>query len=322
MELTVKHDLIIPPVLGAICILVFAKAPDCGCFSLVRLHEEGRSSAAWALGRNAALFGLLALPIGARGPQRSRSLPPVATNATRPGFSLLELLIVIALVAVVVALVIPGLERVRTTASRSRSLAQAASHAAVFSQYTSDWGDHFPAFTDPRARWTFFRVDDEFYKTGYMDAYWSWHIFLAERIYGTTYRDPIFHGKYNAGPMGAEYSYSHTFLADPAYWNLRTRTGPAQWRATRAAEVAFPSHKALFYAHANARSDQIGKTDEQIEQMPKRVPPPSLLAFVDGHGQAVPREKLQPGVGAGPGVTGDGLPGMTTLDGVRGRDVR
>lgn len=72
---------------------------------------------------------------------RGRAAPPVARG---PGFTLLELLVVMAVLAILAGLLFPVLAAARERARRSVCLAQVRQLATAHRLYTDDWDDHFP----------------------------------------------------------------------------------------------------------------------------------------------------------------------------------
>lgn len=226
------------------------------------------------------------------------------------GFTLVELLLVIALIGVLASFLVPTLTRARSLASLTGLTSRLGSHAKVLIAYTQDHRDFMPAFTDPKATYSLVYVDETPIKLGYFDTYWSWHIALAERTFHTTHHDPAFYETRPEFSPVTSIWYSSSFAAEPAFWRDTTRTGPNQWRATKLSEVQFPSQKAVLFAN------------EAWRQSRGKIAP---LGFMDASAEGVPEASLKGGYPSGTGDwPGSGLagpvPGMVTIDGVHGRD--
>ncbi len=240
----------------------------------------------------------------------------------RPGFTLIEVLVTIVLVSLLLVLLLPGLRGVRKSSWMTVSESRIRQHAVVFHQYTSDWRDFWPAVTVPDATYSVVYDDATPYYIRYFDANFFWSVPLARPVYGTTYRDDAIHSPAHPTERGyPSYRYDASFLADPDYWRPETRVGPSQWRATRAAEVLFPSDKSLFIDFDTNRVD--------LPEYTMRLGPPYILSFCDGSAGAFPGDKLARGYAGGTGPWGgtssgssmlpDG-PGVMTIGGLRGRD--
>ncbi|MCC6426441.1 MAG: type II secretion system protein [Phycisphaerales bacterium] len=229
----------------------------------------------------------------------------------RRGFTLLETLLVIALIGILVTLMLPMATRTKELASMAALTARLGSHAKVISSYAQDYRDYMPAFTDPKATYTVLYVEDEPVRLVYFDTYWSWHLVLAGLVYDSTHRDGMFYDQAASGlaPV-TDILYSSSFGASPAFWRDTTRTGPDQWRAMRLGEVQFPSQKAVYLASGTWRESRYSLAP---------------LAFCDGSAEALTMDEVAWGYPNGTGNwPGSGLtasiPGMVTIDGVLGRD--
>lgn len=235
--------------------------------------------------------GVRSLPaLGLFAPAPAGSLP---TPTPRRGFSVIELVLVVLLVAVLVSLLIPALGRTRLQARITKSQANAASHAKILTQYTADYRDLFPYFTDPNATKSVVRPSgrDIAVPGEYFDAFALWHIALADQYYAGLPSSPVFLDPVD--PAALLYYYPCCFIARPEYWDPRQRlNGNVQWRPTRAADVLYPSQKSLISGDffdtnglAASRSSFVG------------FPPSTdriVLGAVDGHAAAFRRDALGP----------------------------
>ncbi len=271
-------------------------------------------------------IGLIALRV-----RRARvgRLPP--TGGCARGFTLIESLMVIAVVAILAALLTPKYHEVRRSAWRATSLSNLRLHAAVFGVYANDFEDAFPYYVDPAAPVSEVgsRIRGVGYPTGYFGAAALWNYALADSYYeGDPFQICFYPPDYPYGVWSPEwrygptpYVYSCTFLADPAFWNPATRTGPSQWRPTRAHEVRFTDAKVLLISEFTTPRDR---------DSDRPIPPPTNdrweVATTVGAAMAVPAGRMNRGYRRGdghwsvPGHVSAGTPGTHTIDGIHGRD--
>ncbi|MCC7389784.1 MAG: prepilin-type N-terminal cleavage/methylation domain-containing protein [Phycisphaerales bacterium] len=230
----------------------------------------------------------------------------------RRAFSLIEVLVVVAIVGVLVGLAAPALHHARQQARRAVSLSNMRSHIAVFSEYEQSNSEYYPYFTDPAGP-----IDLKYngleITCRYFDAHFRWSVALADGYYDGVAPHPS-----QLAPRTAHicsYFYSATFLADPEYWRLEQRTGPEQWRAVRAFEVVYPSEKALFTEVVQTIPWSRSTLVEYVG-----------LGMVDGSANHWPRSQCTEPVLEGEGpwdgtALHHGVFGMHTVGGVTGRDV-
>lgn len=319
--------------------LIGGSTPPCGCLGSAAAFERMIGEGPGVLARNGVV--ILALCVGAwmstridRGKRTvsdQQGRPFVAGTTwndralprSTPGFTLIEIIVVIAIVSLVVAISLPALERARGESKRTLSLSYLRSHAQIFAAYNGDSHDAMPSFLDPdRPKSSVRNKAREFeVETYYFMTHCTWNIALAENYYGGDHLSRSFTPPETppdpggALPVLTGYFYSCAFAADPAYWEPRTRTGPAQWRGTFGREVSFPSGKALLYS---TETDWNNGSDRSRAR----------VAFADGAAQLVPQSRLGPQYQGGDGgwsgsVHGIGPPPfMHTIDGTRGRDIR
>lgn len=309
--------------------------PDasCACMGILERHRVARMSAREAVIRNAVLGGAvlaaLVMPAAPARTARVGRLPP--TGGCARGFTLIESLMVIAVVAILAALLTPKFHEVRRGAWRATSLSNLRLHAAVFGVYAYDFKDAFPYYVDPAA--PVFEVGSRIrgvgYPTGYFGAAALWNYALADSYYeGDPFQLCFYPPDYPYGVRSPEwrygptpYVYSCTFLADPAFWNPATRTGPSQWRPTYAHEVRFTDSKVLLISEFTTPRDRDGD---------RPIPPPTNdrweVATTAGAAIAVPAGRMNRGYRRGdghwsvPGHVSAGTPGTHTVDGIHGRD--
>jgi prepilin-type N-terminal cleavage/methylation domain-containing protein len=225
------------------------KPPKCVCFGSLSTFDRLSDQTWMVLGRNAILLGavlagwLLGRDGSARAPGRRSARAPA-------GFTLLETLIVVALVGVLVSLLLPLLGRTRNLAQSTASLSNLRSHGGVMAAYLGDWKDTFPFFMNPRATGTVLRCRDHaFVSNHYFAAHATWNYALAPLYYnGECSHQSFYPPGYPWSGATARtwvtfYFYPCAFIALSDYRNRERRTGPEQWRPTRSDMVETPTKK-------------------------------------------------------------------------------
>jgi prepilin-type N-terminal cleavage/methylation domain-containing protein len=244
-------------------------------------------------------------------------------------FTLVETIVVIAIIGLLVALVLPTLGPIKRKATLAGIASDLKNHVAIFTMYTMDYKGVYPYFTDPDATYTVVRHSDITLELLYYDAHSFWNFALADGYYDGQLASPsmfpadmnVRHGYGTSYVM--TYYYSCNFIASPAFWNKKTRTGPEQWRPVRNAQVVYPSKKGLLIDESGAAW---GLDDGVI--VPARGPPfGNTVGFIDGSARFIAEDRLIKGY-----LQGDGNwwgcfhhtpdPVLHTIDGVRGRDVQ
>ena len=320
-------------VAAAMCFLVVAtvmysiqiavgERPACGCLGVFGQYEWTRMTSEFVLARNAVLVasllgGAMLCRVQSQFSHEAHAPVPRGRSA---GFTLIEMILVVALVATLVATLLPSLAGLRTNIRCSRSLVTMRSHGAVFAAYCNDYRGNWPYVTDPQSHYTILRSGDIDVPVLYFQAVNRWNVGLADSYYGGRAVHEVFSFPGRPPTPFTIYNYSQAMLADPAYWNESTRTGPVQWRATSDHEVTFPSTKALL---VDSHSERVRRAN------PSKVGgSPIGMVFCDNSSRAIPIQDILPGYRQFTGWTWHGIynsvlsRGMHTIDGVRGRDVR
>jgi hypothetical protein len=246
------------------------------------------------------------------------------SRAVRWGWTLIEKVLVIAIIAVLVALAMPSLGRVRASALELRTLSYLHGHGVVLATYGADWKDSFPAFFDPGETppHHLTRADrrTEQYPA-YFLAHLAWHIALADHCYGGSMVQfyPAEQTAADGLLDGAPFLMSCTVFASPAFWNYDTRSGPSQWGATRQADVRHPSKKVILLSAYHLT---------ELSGRPFSLVAPAPLLAGDGGARRAKVADYIPGMPNGEGDYagaahfGDFFVGLHTRDGIYGRDLR
>jgi prepilin-type N-terminal cleavage/methylation domain-containing protein len=96
-------------------------APGCGCLSLLRFGGDAADDARMGLGRNAGMAWIVGwLLLRAR--RRKEGRPDVDRGWSRRGFTLVEVLVVLTVLALLLALILPVLASSRNQARVARTL--------------------------------------------------------------------------------------------------------------------------------------------------------------------------------------------------------
>lgn len=226
-------------------------APTCGCLGAVARYVKGVSEAKFVVARNVALIG--ALMVGGV-PARRATTRVVASRAVAPtAFTLIETLLVIAVIALLTALLAPSLAGTRESARRLKSLANLRGHATTIASYAADYKDLFPALSDPRATSSIVRCESAgiAVSTVYFAATECWHIGLADQYYSGNWNSSSFKTPWTPTEISGALSYQLTCsaLAAPSYFVFpSTSPPPMNLKPMKLSDTAFPSDKGLFVA--------------------------------------------------------------------------
>jgi prepilin-type N-terminal cleavage/methylation domain-containing protein len=254
-----------------------------------------------------------------------RQSPSARPAPQRRGFSLIEVVVVIAVVAVLVALLVPSLIGVRRDARAVKSLANCAQHTKAHLLYV---GDHADAFYAPPLP----APDDldgiitvaEGARTNYWSIWKDWDDGMSGSYTNTAEREPFRTPFTETRRYSNSYAYACTFIARPEFWNRESReAGIGQYGAVKVSEVQFPDKKSIIH---DFNLFHFAKASAILKK-------PWLAAFVDGSAAAdvgsLPGypdgEEGWPGSfglhsSTHPDYNGRIADGLHTLGGVRGRD--
>lgn len=246
----------------------------------------------------------------------------------RGAWTLVESLVVTAIVALLIAIAIPSLRQARLYADSASDLADLRTHTEVLIMYTSDSGGAFPNFIDPKfgigpvpgssmTSVPYF-AQCQFWAIPLLDGYYERAGVLGDVFYLRSAERDLEGGTLGHNPS---YVYGATFLAFPAFWNPETRMAPpAQLGTVRIDQVRYSSRKALVDVIASN-----GGMNQSDGGKGTRV----LAAFVDGSAASFPLNETEPGYFDGTGnwePWGTGrYPGTRlayTIDGVHGFDMK
>lgn len=313
---------------------MLATPPNCAYLGLRWEYFDRMDDARIGILRNVALIGMLAAAIrgAGRGSAARRDERAPRASAERHaeaarGFTLTELLVVLAVVALLSAFALHGLRQSRVSARASVALSDLRQHAANMLSYTGDYAGMFPWFTDPfRTIPVCNPAMNECVNMGYWDAVHRWNMPLAAAYYGGNHLHPSFYPpgfveeEWNGfTPNITRYLYSSAFITDWRFWDPSQRVlDGSQLRATALNEVRWPSAKTLLVcSYPYGDTSTVGLWSAAKNAYP--------MSLTDGHAEQVAPDRLEMPYRGSSNVEGAswlGYPGMSTLMGVRGRDVR
>ena len=253
---------------------------------------------------------------------------PGAEAHARSGFTLIELMMVIAVVTIVAGLALMSFGSLRATAVGMSSLSLLRQHVAVFQSYGVDHKDAMPRFIEIDGTHAmhgpyglYFRGE----KLAYFSQSTFWPCAMEQQYYnGIAYTADMFIPPWTRNlelgvGKGHPYLYAATSVSRPEFWMPAERAGPEQWRTVRFAEVLFPSQKVILSAIDERVADHSPETD-RVES--------AHLGWIDGSASIMPRRDLEPGYPGGEGryegswsIFTDWPAGSHTIQGVRGLDV-
>lgn len=244
-------------------------------------------------------------------------------------FTLIESILTIALIAILIALLLPSLSGVRDRVRSISALSDLRQHATVFAAYANDHRDISPFFAEPRATLTVIRGNQATVSFHYFSSSSFWVYALADTYYpGLSLFDDVFRSPYllDTDVYDTPYYYSCSMIAAPAYWSPETRTGRDQFRPNRLSDVAFPGAKGMLTIEPwvlRAPFDTPLSTLNPAEQT-------VLSATVAGSATTTKLGEFGPVIASGDGGTitelgghrtGTTPAGMHTLHGAAGRDL-
>lgn len=232
-------------------------APNCGCFSLGKLRAREASSASVGILRNGALIVALLWMFRHATRTHPTSDGPISSTRATPrheaGFTLIELIVSIAVIALLIALAIPSLAGARMRAKMAWSLSTQRQIGAAIHLYAQDHGETFPTVGEPeRLGGGLVGPGGDVIGTSYFESNLSrWSTLLFPQYIPTlstlkpgvrdAETEPI-----EDGWIRSSFLLTYNAWADPRFWNDGFPTPVRKLlRATRVGEVRFPSEKGV-----------------------------------------------------------------------------
>lgn len=177
------------------------------------------------------------------------------------GFTLVELLVVIGVIAVLLALFVPRFAKTRADVRFLTNLSAIRQASVMVVGYTSDNRDFVPTvfppiYVNPAQGDPFIQVEVRGAKIG---GAWflngsSFHLSLSPvpsyasvRAIEAPRRAGVVRVDGTETAKMSDFAIVDAFYADPDYWTRDKQIGPPQWHAQKISDVAYPSQKAIMW---------------------------------------------------------------------------
>lgn len=167
----------------------------------------------------------------------------------RTGFSLIEMLVVIAVIAVLVSLAVPALASARASARATQSLANARTLTQTLHQYADASRDYLPIL-EPGVFYPGYNRETMFSFPYWQIAdMWTGVVFemLPYNENVVVYLSPGSRRRYAGSAWPTSYHYSRSFVADPLTWTPGETPDPRWLGRRRLSATRFPSQKAMLW---------------------------------------------------------------------------
>ena len=244
-------------------------------------------------------------------------------NACNRGFSLLELMAVIAVVGVLITLAMPVLSKSRDRGHIARSL---ATHRQINLLVVAHCNDHADRFPFPYIRRTGPLAYPVYEASGTpAPGFEPAGMGLQARIWASLFRErhpeitrTVYQGRWTDlvgrdvpnGLVGGSFVATSTMFADPEFFALDPgRARERHLRPTRTTQLVYPSGKMLF-----EDMDSWQRLTEGLETVRS-----ATVSFADGSAAAMSLDEMT-GDWVARSMAWQSAPGHTTLNGLAGRD--
>ncbi|MCL4221956.1 MAG: type II secretion system GspH family protein [Phycisphaerales bacterium] len=185
-------------------------------------------------------------------------MPKRVQPKSREGVTIVELLVVIAVISVLIALVMPSLQSAREQGSLARVTARLRHLGIATVAYSGEHRDSFPHLGVPGSPWEGLRIGGSRLDTGYYQSqgpgYFTQSLYYANLFVPCYFevRDDLLGEEgvwlptWNDAHFITPFVLSGTAFAAPRYWEGEdTPDDPSLYRAVRLTEAVFPSSKGL-----------------------------------------------------------------------------
>ncbi|MCB9844897.1 MAG: type II secretion system protein [Phycisphaeraceae bacterium] len=239
-----------------------------------------------------------------------------ASRSTR-GLTLIEVLLVIAVIALLMAMLLPRLSFGLEASRRAQSHANLRSLAAVVTMYTSDHKDYYPALY-PNTMYP--QSEDLLFSDFWWTVAWNWpgvvYGYLPINHNIDTYVSPWAARRGIGSSWPTSYWYSTSFVGRPELWSGHAPSDYAYLAAQRAGDAVFPARKVLLWdGEFGARTHELKRDGPDIDE-------PMPMHLADGSGQDTPPSKASQAVPNPFQHLGYDLRLQNTRDGLRGIDIQ
>jgi len=250
---------------------------------------------------------------------------PVRSETGRcRGFSLVELVVSVSILATLLALALPGLARARDRADEIRLLSTQRESMRLLSLYSADHGGLYPVFSSPEGRTASFVWRGRTIQIGYWSQPYYYGLYLASQGYEEAWitkgpkADPGAFELDRVDPACPDCGW------DPRSWHTLTHAVYAKPSFFRQGDSTLQDARLLQPQRRDAvvHTSLKGILRWRVRLLHPRQPERAMwqvVHFEDEHGAITPYTKLRAGAWDRPGEKGWTI--LATIDGVRGRDL-
>lgn len=238
-------------------LMFLPETPACGCFgAFPRAVEDARGAVQFGLIRNAALLWLAVWLGMQKGDGAAGRGPAHRASGAVPGYSIVEILVCIVIIAVLIAIALPVFRHAREKARLTESLSALRQLLASVDVYASDHRELFPFLGVPGhperglerfgprgASFSYFGGSSKLWATALVQ---SGHSEIAELAGETRLTESLRESFGTPDVIGTYFRLTHVSAADPGFWEPGgVPSEPMFFRAVGRHEVGFPSGKGL-----------------------------------------------------------------------------
>ncbi len=236
-------------------LLAMESPPSCGCLGSLESMMQPRESLLLGITRNAVLIALAGwLSVDRRTARAPRHAP-------RAGFTLVEVLVVIAVIAVVIGLLVPAIGHIRKLARETAALSGLRQCGIALEQYTALDRGALPYLATPGkpeqvilSEYNLGVVNTPSYFRG-QSTYWM----TALQRVGLDLPElsAVTKTSQDRPALSAFYWLTHAAFARPEYWEgTQTPSKPELYAGVRMDEVTYPSGKGLLCDVSQFEADE------------------------------------------------------------------
>lgn len=199
----------------------------------------------------------------------------------RLGFTLIEVLITISIIAVLVGIVLPSLASTRITARQALSQSHARSIGQQFTMYQGAWRDAYPFMN--AGQLVPIGNGVSLASSKHWDVAYLWPgLVLSEMGTGDPPEWLLSPSRRMGDYQGrTSYFYSNSFVARPELWNQAVAASMTMKRVVSSGDVTSPSRKVLLFdADVTYRSNPLRVVGGDLDE-------PVPAQFADQHGDVV-----------------------------------
>lgn len=186
---------------------------------------------------------------------------PVGSRGKVRSFTLIEVLVVLGVIAVLIALAVPGLVRTRQSARDLSDLIKVRQLGSLLAAYAGDFKDFPPVifppvFVNRQLNIPELQID---YRGETLSGSWfsnagMFHLAFDPVVPTTLVRATgapkrMFKAHLHSGTTAliSDFKLADVFYADPDFWTRDRQIGPTQWHPQTLSSVAFPSAKGMLW---------------------------------------------------------------------------